>query len=125
MSRYRRANISRNVWGGDTSETGGWFRSAATSPRIASQVCLICRREYKFRRKVGDALRGERATHTAIRHLPLSIVCCGLDHKINACRPSAIRFIGHVTRVSRLATMKKSILWHCLLSNAIFEFLKF
>lgn len=45
MSRYHRANISRNVWGGVTLETGDWFRSAAdiAANRLASVPYLPTR----------------------------------------------------------------------------------
>lgn len=105
MSRYRRANISRKVGRRDV-DRGGWFRSAAAN-RLA-QVCLIYRREYKFCRKVDDALRGETRTHTAIRHLLLSIVCCELDPRLTLtdCRSFILSAMSHTRRKTWLCEKK-------------------
>jgi hypothetical protein len=57
---------------------------------------------------------------------PLSVVCCGLDRKINARRPSTIRFIGHITHAHIKIYHSLSLsLCLCKETQSVFEFLKF
>lgn len=72
-------------------------RSVATSPRIASQVCLIYQQEYKFRRKVDDALRGE---HARIRRFTISyypLFAAGLTTRLTLAdyRPFVLSVTSH------------------------------
>lgn len=100
MSRYRRANISRNVWGRVTLETGDGsvrLRRRRESPR---KCALSTDENINFAER--STMRYGESTHTAICYRPLSVVCCELDRKINAdYRPFVLSVTSH-TRIKTL-----------------------